>query len=128
MRRLRPSEGLLLSVVCAVAVSMLSGCVYEGPPPPPSGPPVVAAGYDYYYYPDEEVYFYPATGVYFWFGGGGWHSGPRLPRGMVLHSESRVSVNLHTARPYEQHESVRARYPGHGGGPRPMGGEEHGPR
>jgi hypothetical protein len=119
MRRVTVGGGWLLSVICAVAVSILAGCVY-GPPPPPPGPPVAVAGYDYYYYPDEEVYFYPATGVYFWFGGGGWHSGPRLPHGMVLHGESRVSVNLHTSRPYEQHESVRARFPGHGGG-------EHGP-
>ena len=128
MRRLTVAGGLLLSVICAVAVSMLAGCVY-GPPPPPPGPPPPVYGYDYYYYPDDEVYFYPATGVYFWFGGGGWHSGPRLPAGIVLHGESRVPVNLHTPRPYEQHESVRTRFPGHGGGgPRPMEGGEHGPR
>ena len=127
MRRLVLTAGLLLSVMCAVAVSILAGCVY-GPPPPP-GPPVDVAGYDYYYYPDDEVYFYPGAGVYFWFGGGGWHSGRRLPQGMALHGESRVNVNLHTPRPYEQHETIRARYPAHGGGaPRPMEGGEHGPR
>lgn len=115
----------MLSLACAVVVGM-AGCVYEGPPPPPPppGPPVV--GYDYYYYPDEEVYFYPATGIYFWFGGGGWHSGRHLPGGYRLHEEARVNLHMNTSRPYEQHEQIRARYPGHGGGgPRPEGGEHH---
>jgi len=120
MKHLDVREGLVLSLVCAVVVG-LAGCVYEAPPPP--GPPPV--GYDYYYYPDEEVYFYPATGVYFWFGGGGWHSGRNLPHGYTLHEEARVSVHLNTRRPYEQHEQIRAQYPGHGGGPRPEGGEHH---
>jgi hypothetical protein len=124
MKQLRLCGGLVLSLLCAVAVSMLAGCVY-GPPPPP-GPPVAAASYDYYYYPDEEVYFYPATGVYFWFGGGGWHSGPHLPAGLVLHE--RVSVRLNSARPYEQHAGVRSRYPAHRPAPRMEEGGEHGPR
>jgi hypothetical protein len=130
MRRLTLSGGLLLPVICGVVVWLLGGCVYgPPPPPPPPGPPVAVYGYDYYYYPDDEVYFYPDAGIYFWFGGGGWHQGRRLPHGMVLHGESRVTVNLHTARPYEQHETVRARYPGHGGGEaRPMEGGGHGPR
>src|SRR5580698_10089457 len=104
----------LLPLVCAIAVSVVAGCIYEQPAPPPGpppGPPVPAVGYDYYYYPDEEVYFYPATGVYFWFGGGGWHNGRNLPRNIVLHD--RVSVNLNTRRPYEQHENIRTRYPSH---------------
>jgi hypothetical protein len=127
MKRLTLTRGWLLSVMRAVAVSLLAGCVYEEPSPP--GPPMVVAGYDYYYYPDDEVYFYPATGVYFWFGGGGWHSGRRLPSGMALHGESRVNVNLNTRRPYERHEEIRSRYPAHAGGaPRPMEGGEHGPR
>jgi len=124
MKRLKLPGAWLLSLMCAVAVSMLVGCVVEGPPPP--GPPVVAAGYDYYYYPDEEVYLYPATGVYFWFGGGGWHSGRSLPAGIVLHD--RVSVNLNTRRPYERHEDVRTRYPAHRTAPRPEEPGEHGPR
>lgn len=121
MKQLKLPGGLLLSLLCAVALSMLVGCVVEGPPPPP-----VAAGYDYYYYPDEEVYFYPVTGVYFWFGGGGWHSGPHLPSGVVLHD--RVSVNLNTGRPYEQHEQIRTHYPAHRAAPRPEEGGEHGAR
>jgi hypothetical protein len=127
MKHVKLPGSLLLSLMCAVAVSLLAGCVVEGPPPPPPpGPPVAAAGYDYYYYPDEEVYFYPATGVYFWFGGGGWHSGPHVPDGIVLHD--RVSVNLNTARPYEHHEDVRTRYPSHRAAPRPEESGEHGPR
>lgn len=114
----------MLSLLSVVAVSMLAGCVEEGPPPPP-GP--VVAGYDYYYYPDDEVYFYPGTGVYFWFGGGGWHSGRRLPQGYAVHDEGRVNVHLTTRRPYEQHEQIRAQYPRHGGAPVEHGGEEHGP-
>ena len=127
MKQRRRDGVLLLSLIGAIALVTLAGCVYEQPPPPPPppGPPPVAAGYDYYYYPDEEVYFYPVTGVYFWFGGGGWHSGRRLPGGMVLHD--RVSVRLNSARPYEQHESIRARYP-HRAAARPEGGGEHGPR
>ena len=128
MKHVKLSGGWLLSLLCAVALLTLVGCVVEGPPPPPPGPPgppAAAVGYDYYYYPDEEVYFYPATGVYFWFGGGGWHSGPHLPVGIVLHD--RVSVNLNTRRPYEQHGRIRAQYP-HGAAPRPEGGGEHGPR
>jgi|SRR5580693_7356261 hypothetical protein len=124
MKRLKLLVGLVLSLMCVAAVSMLVGCVVESPPPP--GPPVVAAGYDYYYYPDEEVYFYPATGVYFWFGGGGWHSGRRLPNTIVLHD--RVSVNLNTRVPYERHEEVRTRYPAHRAAPRPEEPVEHGPR
>jgi hypothetical protein len=127
MKQMRLTGGLLLSLLCAVAVSMLVGCVVEGPPPPPPpGPPVAAPGYDYYYYPDEEVYFYPATGVYFWFGGGGWHSGRHVPGGIVLHD--RVSVRLNSVRPYEQHESIRTRYPSHRAAPRPEEGGEHGGR
>jgi hypothetical protein len=115
MKHVKLQNGLLLSLMCAVAVSMLVGCVVQAPPPPPGpppGPPVAAVGYDYYYYPDEEVYFYPATGVYFWFGGGGWHNGPHLPAGIVLHA--RVNVRLNTPRPYEHHEDMRSRYPAHG--------------
>src|SRR5271170_4688537 len=98
MKRLKLTGGLVLSLMCAVALSMLVGCIVEGPPPPPPpGPPVAAVGYDYDYYPDEEVYFYPATGVYFWFGGGGWRSGPHLPPTIVL--RDRVSVHLNTPRP-----------------------------
>ncbi len=129
MKHVKLSGGLLLSLLCAVAVSMVVGCYVYGPPPPPPpppGPPVAAVGYDYYYYPDEEVYFYPGTGVYFWFGGGGWHSGPHLPGGIVLHD--RVSVRLNSARPYEQHAGVRTRYPAHRAAPRPEEGGEHGPR
>ena len=119
MKRLRLTGRLLLSLMCVVAASMLVGCIVEGPPPPPGppGPPVAAVDYDYYYYPDEEVYFYPVTGVYFWFGGGGWHSGPHLPGGIVLHD--RVSVRLNSPRPYEHHEEMRSRYPSRHGGPRP---------
>lgn len=124
MKRVKLPGEWLLSLVCAAAVSLLVGCVVEGPPPPPPGPPV-AVGYDYDYYPDEEVYFYPATGVYFWFGGGGWHSGRHVPSGIELHD--RVRVNLQTSRPYEQHENVRAQYP-HRAAPRPEGGGEHGGR
>jgi hypothetical protein len=124
MKRLKLCGGLLLSLMCAVALSMLVGCVVESRPPP--GPPVVAAGYDYYYYPNEEVYFYPATSVYFWLGGGGWHSGRRPPAGIVLHD--RVSVNLNTRRPYEHHQDVRTRYPAHQAAPRPEEPGEHGPR
>jgi hypothetical protein len=119
MKHVKLSGGLVLSLLCAVAVSMLVGCYIQGPPPPPPPgppPPPVAVGYDYWYYPDEEVYFYPATGVYFWFGGGGWRSGPHLPPTFVLHD--RVSVRLNSARPYEHHEEMRARYP-HRGRPRP---------
>jgi hypothetical protein len=126
MKQRKLARGWLLSLMCAVAVSMLVGCVVEGPPPPPPGPPVAAAGYDYYYYPDEEVYFYPATGVYFWFGGGGWRSGRSLPSTIVLHD--RVSVNLNTRRPYEQHNDIRTRYPAHRAAPRPEESGEHGGR
>ncbi len=124
MKRLKLLVGML-SLMCIATVLMLVGCVEESPPPPP-GAPAVAAGYDYYYYPDEEVYFYPATGVYFWFGGGGWHSGQRLPEGVVLHD--RVSVNLNTRVPYERHEEVRTRYPAHRAEPRPEEPAERGPR
>jgi hypothetical protein len=125
MKRVKLPRGLLLSLMCAVAVSMLVGCIVEGPPPPPPppGPPVAEAGYDYEYYPDEEVYFYPATGVYFWFGGGGWHSGPHAPDGIVLHDH--VTVRLNSPRPYEQHETVRAQHPRRVA-PRPEEGGEHG--
>jgi len=131
VKHVKLTGGVVLSVMCAIAVSMLVSCVVEGPPPPPPpppppGPPEAAVGYDYDYYPDEEVYFYPTTGVYFWFGGGGWHSGRRLPDGIVLHD--RVRVNLNTRRPYEQHESIRARYPSHRAAPRPEESREHGPR
>lgn len=128
MKRLNPPRGLPISLLGAAAVALLVGCVVQGPPPPgppppPPGPPVAVAGYDYYYYPDEEVYFYPATGVYFWFGGGGWHSGGRLPAGYVLHD--RVNVRLDSLRPYEHHGELRARYPGHRGGGRFEEREEH---
>jgi len=109
-------------LMCGAGLVALSSCVEEGPPPPP-GP--VAAGYDYYYYPDDEVYFYPATGVYFWFGGGGWHSGRHLPGSYALHGDYRVPLHMNTRRPYEQHQQIRAQYPGRGGGPRPEGGGEH---
>jgi hypothetical protein len=130
MKHSRASTHVLLPLVCAIGLAVLVGCVVEGPPPPPPGPPgppgpPVAAGYDYYYYPDEEVYFYPATGVYFWFGGGGWHSGPHVPGGIVLHE--RVSVRLNSPRPYEQHETIRTQYPRRAAS-RPEEGGEHGPR
>ena len=113
MKHSRVLSRVSLPLVCAVALSVLVGCV-EPPPPPPPGPPgpPVAVGYDYYYYPDEEVYFYPATGVYFWFGGGIWHNGPHLPPTIVLHD--RVNVHLNSARPYEHHAEMRTRYPAHG--------------
>jgi hypothetical protein len=115
MKHLKECKELLLVSLCATALVVAAGCVYQaplGPPPPPPGPGA-EAGYDYYYYPDEEVYFYPATGVYFWFGDGGWHHGRDLPRGFVLHSEARVNVRLNTRVPYERHEEIRARYPAH---------------
>lgn len=122
MKRFKQQGGLPLSPIFAIAVAMLLvGCVVQGPPPP--GPPVAVAGYDYYYYPDEEVYFYPATGVYFWFGGGGWHSGGRLPPEFVLHD--RVSVRLNSLRPFEHHADMRTRYPGHWSGARFEEHEEH---
>ncbi len=125
MKHARLTGGLLLSLLSVVAVSILAGCVEEGPPPPPG---MVVVGYDYYYYPNDEVYFYPETGVYFWFVGDGWHSGRHLPQGYAVHDEGRVNVHLNTRRPYEQHEQIHAQYPRHGGGtPRPEGGE-HGPR
>jgi len=113
MKRLKRCKGLLVVLLTAVGIAVVAGCVYEGPPPPPPPPPPgpVVEGYDYYYYPDEEVYFYPATGVYFWFGGGGWHSGRHLPRGIVLHRH--VNVRLNTRMPYERHQEIRARYPRH---------------
>jgi len=125
MGRLKQCRYLLLSSIIAIGVVGLGGCVYEEPPPPPGA---VVAGYDYYYYPDEEVYFYPSTGVYFWFGDGGWHSGRRLPRTVVLHSESRVNVRLNTRVPYERHEEIRTRYPAHRPEPRREGPGEHEPR
>ena len=121
MKRLKRGGGLLASLLCAVAVSLLIGCVVQGPPPP--GPPVAVAGYDYYYYPEEEVYFYPATGVYFWFGGGGWHSDRRLPSGFVLHDH--VSVRLNSRQPFEHHGDIRMRYPGHRGESRHEERREH---
>jgi hypothetical protein len=119
MKMMKRRGEFVLSLVCAVALLTLVGCIVEQPvPPPPPGPPPApaAVGYDYYYYPDEEVYFYPPTGIYFWFGGGGWHSGPHLPPGIVLHTDARVSVRLNTRRPYEHHADIRARYPRRGEG------------
>src|SRR5882724_9065244 len=112
MKSLKEYKDVLLPLVSAAALVTLTGC-YEERPYYRSGPPVAVEGYDYYYYPDEEVYFYPSTGVYFWSGGGGWHSGRRLPRTVVVHPESRVTVRLNTRVPYERHEEIRTRYPAH---------------
>lgn len=108
MRRPRERRRLLWSLISAAALTITVGCYEERPAPPP---PVAVEGYDYYYYPDEEVYFYPSTGVYFWYGGGGWHSGRRVPPTIILHD--RVNVRLNTRAPYERHEEIRTRYPAH---------------
>ena len=39
MKHVKLSGGLLLSLLCAVAVSMVVGCYVYGPPPPPPPPP-----------------------------------------------------------------------------------------
>jgi hypothetical protein len=126
MQRLKKCRNLLVSSMIAIGLMGVAGCVYERPAPPPPAPEPVA--YNYYYYPDEEVYFYPNTGVYFWFGGGGWHSGRRLPNTIVLHSEARVNVRLNTRVPYERHEEIRTRYPSHRPEPRREERGEPGPR
>jgi|SRR5579859_7393336 len=124
MQHLRKCRGLLFPAAIAIGLGALTGCVYEDRPAPPP-PPAAVEGYDYYYYPDEEVYFYPATGVYFWYGDGVWRSGRRLPRTIVLRSETRVNLRLTTRVPYERHEEIRTRYPAHRPEPRPEEPGEH---
>jgi hypothetical protein len=73
------------------------------------------AGYDYYYYPDSEVYFYPSASIYFWHDHDHdrWVQGRELPRQYRVDDRNRVSLHLHTDRPYTVHDQVRAEHPWH---------------
>jgi hypothetical protein len=110
---------LLSSALFALAVAMPAGAcmVHETmsatPYGPVGGPPDPRSEYDYYYYPESEVYFNPIGGVYWWTDGGTWVSGRELPPRIVVRNDERVSVRLHSERPWSEHEDVRRRYPSH---------------
>jgi hypothetical protein len=77
------------------------------------------------YYPNEKVYYSPGNKRYYWMGPRGWVVGIDPPASISASAGATVSVELATDTPFEHHDKVAAKHPGHGKGHKKGKGKGH---